>query len=88
MVVGTFLPVFFKPTFEDTGIGVADRYVVVISLATESKLLEAERAAAAIVDILDIGGGGGEGGQGAESSSIHPGDRVEHCSDPRSGPRS
>ena len=52
----------------------ADRYVVVISVATESKLLEAERAAAAIVDILDIGGGGGEGGQGAESSRIHPGD--------------
>ena len=51
-----------------------DRYVVMISVSTESKLLEAERAVAAVVDVLDVWRGRREGGEGADISSVHSGD--------------
>ena len=51
-----------------------DRYVVMISVSTESKLLEAERAVAAVVDVLYGWRRGREGDQGAEISSVNSGD--------------
>ena len=51
-----------------------DWHVVVISVLTESKLLEAEGVAAAVVDILDVGRGGGEGGQVAGGAGVEPRD--------------
>ena len=51
-----------------------DRYVVLVSVSTESKLLEAERAVAAVVDVLHVTRGGREGVQTAEISGVNPGD--------------
>ena len=52
-----------------------DRYVVLVSVSTESKLMEAARAVAAVVDVLDdVCRGGGEGGEVAGDAGVQAGD--------------